>query len=322
MVTFQQELAERSYVQNYTNSGSVPTNWYEWSADGVTRLNASESEGEILYGFMRIDENYLPTYGIPLVAGKNFTSEMCARDLKMVEQILINETAAVRLGFASAQDAIGQRITDGREHEIIGVIKDYNHESLKEAILPAIFFPDNVGNYLSIRLTADQMQSKVSELERLYKQQFPGNPFEFFFANERYNQQYQSEQQYGLVFTAASGLAIFIACLGLFGLSAFAMQQRVKEIGIRKVLGASVSSIVSLVAKDFLILVMIANLFAWPLAWWATRHWLQDFAYTISISWWLFALAGALAILIAVFTISFQSIKAAMANPVDSLRNE
>ena len=322
MLTFQHELAQRSYVQDYTNSGSVPSNWYEWSTDGVTRLNVPESEGDVLFGFIRIDENYLSTYGIPLIAGTNFTSAMCARDLETVDQILINETAALTLGFASAQDAIGQRITDGQEHEIIGVVKDYNHESLQVAIIPVVFFPDNIGNYLSIRLTADQMQSKVGEIGQLYKQQFPGNPFEFFFADERYNQQYQSEQQYGQVFTAASGLAIFIACLGLFGLAAFSTQQRVKEIGIRKVLGASISSIIALVSKDFLLLVMIANLFAWPLAWWATRHWLQDFAYSIDVNWWFFALSGAIAILIALLTVSFQSIKAALANPVDSLRNE
>lgn len=322
MLTFQHELAQRSYVQDYTSSSSVPSAWYEWSNEGVTRLNAPENEGDILFGFIRIDENYLSTYDIPLAAGTSFTAAMCARDLETADQILINETAASTLGFTSAQDAIGQRITDGQEHEIIGVVKDYNHESLKVAILPTIFFPDNVGNFLSIRLTADQMSSKVSELEQLYKQQFPGNPFEFFFADERYHQQYQSEQQYGQVFTAASGLAIFIACLGLFGLAAFSTQQRVKEIGIRKVLGASVSSIVSLVSKDFLLLVAVANLFAWPLAWWATRRWLQDFAYSIDVNWWYFVLAGVIAILIALFTVSFQSIKAALANPVDSLRND
>ncbi|WKN41480.1 ABC transporter permease [Tunicatimonas pelagia] len=320
--SFQNELEQLSFVQNYTNSGSVPGMYYNFSTSGVTSLHPAPEDEKKVYDFLNIDHRYLDTYDITLIAGKNFTPQMCESPPDQVDQVMVNEKAALELGFASAQEAIGQKILYGREREIIGVVHDYNHQSLKKAITPMIFMPRNNGVFFTVRLTTDQLPAKVSELEQRFEEYFPGNPFEFFFADERYNQQYQAEQQYQQVFTAASGLAIFIACLGLFGLATFTAQQRVKEISIRKVLGASVSSIVRLVSKDFLWLIMIANLFAWPLAWWAARHWLQDFAYQAELGWWIFVLASGAALLIAIATISFQSIKAALANPVDSLRNE
>jgi putative ABC transport system permease protein len=166
------------------------------------------------------------------------------------------------------------------------------------------------------------MQSKMSELERLYKQSFPGNPFEYFFADEQYNRQYQTEHQYGEIFTTASLLAIFIACLGLFGLAAFTAEQRTKEIGVRKVMGASVSSIVGLLSTDFLKLVAIAFVIAVPLVWIAMSRWLEDFAYKTELSWWIFAGAGVLAGLIALITVGTQALKAAVMNPIKSLRTE
>ena len=236
--------------------------------------------------------------------------------------MLINERAAKELGFESARAAVGQKLKWGREMEVVGVVKNYHHQSLKETIEPIVFEPQTGGNYTTVKLSTDQMTANIAELERLFARHFPGNPFEYFFVDERYNQQYKAEQQYGLIFTIAAALAIFIACLGLFGLATYMTEQRTKEIGVRKVLGASVAGIVALLSKDFLKLVMIAILIATPVAWWAMTQWLKDFAYKIEIEWWVFALAGTLAIAIALLTVSFQSVKAALMNPVKSLRSE
>ncbi|MES1218967.1 MAG: FtsX-like permease family protein [Bacteroidota bacterium] len=178
--------------------------------------------------------------------------------------------------------------------------------------------------YLLFPLQTDinNLQQKISTLNGLYKQYFPGNPFEYFFADETFNKQYTSEQQLGSVFIASAIITIIIACLGLFGLAAFTAQQRTKEIGIRKVLGASVTNIAGLLSKDFVKLVFISICIASPIAWWVTNKWIMDFAYRAVIGWWIFALAGIIALLIAVVTVSFQAVKAAIANPVKSLRTE
>jgi putative ABC transport system permease protein len=166
------------------------------------------------------------------------------------------------------------------------------------------------------------MNDKVASLEKLFKASFPGNPFEYFFMDESYQKAYYNEQQYGNLFTIAALLAIFIACLGLFGLATFTVEARTKEIGVRKVLGASMSSIVTLLSKDFLLLVGIAILIASPLAAYLLHQWLQDFAYRIEIEWWVFAIGALVAVSIAFVTVGYQSIKAGLMNPVDSLRSE
>ena len=166
------------------------------------------------------------------------------------------------------------------------------------------------------------MPEKIASLNKLYKTYFTGNPFDYFFVDENFNKLYVSEQQYSHIFTTASLWAIFIACLGLFGLATFTVESRTKEIGIRKVLGASVASITALLSKDFLLLVLLAIFIASPIAYYFMDKWLQDFAYRISISWWVFAAAGGLAVLIAFLTVGFQSIKAALMNPVKALKSE
>ena len=318
---FRNEISHLPYVDAYCNSGSVPGGWYNFSADGITRLNPVPGDEKKTYAVTYSDDRFLKTYGISLAAGQNFTSEMCDKGTE-ANRVMINAKAAKSLGFASAQAAVGQKIKFGSELEIVGVISDYHHQSLQQAIEPLIIYPGYPNANYTVRLATDNVQAKIGELERLYKQLFPGNPFEYYFVDDRYQKQYQTEQQYGSIFSLASGLAVLIACLGLFGLVAYATEQRTKEIGVRKVLGASVSSIVTLLSKDFLKLVLVAIVIATPIGWWAMNRWLQDFAYKIDISWWMFALAGLLAIGIALLTVSFQSIKAALMNPVKSLRSE
>ena len=235
----------------------------------------------------------------------------------------MNERAIQQLGFTSPEQALQTKIKwDERYLEIIGVVKDYHHTGLQQAIDPIIFYPQNNSAYFTIRLTADRMPEKIAALDKLYKNYFTGNPFDYFFVDENFNKLYVSEQQYSRIFTTASLWAIFIACLGLFGLATFTVESRTKEIGIRKVLGASVVSITALLSKDFLLLVLIAIVIASPIAYYFMNKWLQDFAYRISISWWVFAVAGGLAVLIAFLTVGFQSIKAALNNPVKSLKAE
>lgn len=322
MTAFEHELDQRTYIKRYCTTGTVPGNYYNFSTNGITRSNPQPGDDKKLYSMGFIDHRFLATYGIKLAAGRNFTALEAETGWEKNTKLLVNETAARQLGFASGTDAVGKSINWGKPFEIVGIVKDYHHQSLQATIAPILFLPQNHGSWLTLQLTTDRVQANMAELERLYKTAYPGNPFEFFFVDENYNKQYQTEQQYGTIFIAASLLAIFIACLGLFGLATFMTEQRNKEIGIRKVLGASVGSIVASLSADFLKLVVIGFLIASPLAWYASQFWLQHFAYKTDLTWWLFAGAGLLAILIALGSIAFQSIKAALANPVTSLRSE
>ncbi|RIV17261.1 ABC transporter permease [Fibrisoma montanum] len=319
---FRQQVSQLSYINEYTSVGAVPGNNYNFTANGIARPNPRPGDDKKGYAMMIVDDRYLSTFGIKLAAGSNFTPTMCELAWEKSLKVMLNETAAKQLGFTSAQEAVGKLINWGQPYEVVGVMKDYHHQSLRQAIDPMIFLPRTENGNLTVRLTTDKIQAKIAELERLYKKSYPGNPFDYFFVDERYDKQYEAEKRYSSIFTTASCLAIFIACLGLFGLAMFTAEQRTKEIGVRKVLGASVASIVTLLSKDFLKLVCIAIVIATPIAAYATHQWLQNFAYKIDLEWWMFALAGILAASVAILTISFQSIKAALMNPVKSLRTE
>ena len=318
---FWDELSQQSFVKDYCTSGTVPSDGYNFVTSGFTQPNSKKGDELKAYSFAIIADRYLKTYGIGLVAGRNFTPEECAVKWNDNSKVLMNETAVKQLGFQNPEDILHTKIQwDERALDVIGVVKDYHHKSLQNAIDPVIFYPQNTSALFTLRLTADNMQDKMAFLEKLYKKCFSGNPFDFFFVDENYNKSYISEKQYYDMFSTAAIWAIFIACLGLFGLTTFTVESRVKEIGVRKVLGASVQSIVTLLSKDFLLLVFIAFLIASPLAWYAMHQWLQDFAYRINIGWWVFALAGCIAVVIALSTIFYQAVKAAIANPVKSLK--
>ena len=319
---FLNQLKAMSFVKQVSNTGSVPGNWYSWNAAGITGLNPQKDDDKKGYNILMTDENYLNTFNIQLLAGQNFTSAICAVEFNDINKIILNEKAAISLGFTDPKTAVGQKIKWGTDREVIGVVKDYHHLGLQKNIDPIVFLPRHNLSYFAIRLNTNEVQSHITTLENLYKKTFQGNTFEYFFADENYNKQYKSEIQYGTIFTVASSLAIFIACLGLFGLAMFSVEQKTKEIGIRKILGASVTNITTLLSKDFLKLVGIAFIIAVPLAWFGMNKWLQDFAYRIEISWWMFALAGLLAMSIALLTIGYQAVKIALANPVKSLRTE
>jgi putative ABC transport system permease protein len=265
------------------------------------------------------DYGFIPTYGIKMVAGRNFSKD---RPLD-TSNYVINETAAQELGWDSPRDAIGKELTyGGVQGKIIGVMKDFHFESLHQKIAPIVLVFDNFLSYLSIKIDGKNLPSAIDNIRTTWQAYLPQVPFDFTFLDERFNRLYESEQEQGSLFTIFSCLAIFIACLGLFGLSAFTVSQRYKEIGVRKVLGASVSGIVIELSKDFLKLVLIAVLISTPVAWFLMSRWLHDFAFRINLNWWVFVATGLMAFIVAFATISMNALRAASVNPVKSLRSE
>jgi len=227
-----------------------------------------------------------------------------------------------KYGWKTPEEGINKDYTyGGVKGKLIGVVKDFHFESLHQEIIPMIFFPDYYNN-LSVKIAGKNVQEGLSYLEKVWKEFLPKRPFDYQFLSENYSRLYEAEQKQSQLFTIFSGLAIFIACLGLFGLATFNTLQRVKEIGIRKVLGASVPSILTLLSKEIVILIVIANLIAWPLAWYFMGLWLDTFAYHIDMDILLYALASVTTIIIALATVSAQTIRAARTNPANTLRYE
>jgi putative ABC transport system permease protein len=320
---FWNDIAKQSFVSDYAGSGSVPGKWYNFRTGGFTQPGSLKGDEDKSYCFSIVGDRYFNAYGIKLVAGRNFTKAECALSWNDNSKVILNETSVANLGFKSAEEAIRTKIKwDERYLEVIGVIKDYNHTSVQNKIDPIIFYPQSSSAYLTIKLNTENLPQKIASIEKIYKKHFTGNPFEYTFIDENFNKAYATEQQYSSLFSAASIWAIFIACLGLFGLATYTVEARTKEIGIRKVLGASVPSIISLISADTLILVGIALLIASPIAYYFMQKWLADFPYRIEIQWWHFAISGLAATLVALLSISYQSIKAALMNPVKSLKTE
>jgi ABC-type antimicrobial peptide transport system permease subunit len=290
-----------------------------WGVNTTTSVNwDGKAPGEVFsFQIVNTDYDFLQTAGIQLKEGRLFSKEFATDSL----QYIINEEAARRMGM---KDPLGQRLNLGdRDGNIIGVVKDFHTYSLHSRIMPVIVILRPRGtNLVYVRTKAGQAQQAVASLQQLHKQYVPDYPFEFNFLDEGFDKMYRGDIIISKLATYFAFITIFISCLGLFGLAAYTAEKRVKEVGIRKVLGASVPHIVALLSMDFLKLVLVANVITWPLAWWAMSNWLENFEYRTSIEWWVPALAGVAALLIALLTVSYQSIKAAIANPVKSLRSE
>ena len=273
-----------------------------------------------------VDDSFLPTLGVKLLAGRTFSKEFAADTLT---RFVINEEAVKKFGFGSPQEALGKWLAfdwegQQRQFTIIGVVKNFHFKDLHEEIEPLAFryYPDAGFNYLVARAGGTNIKQALTGLEATWKKLNPNEPFEYSFLDQDFQKNYDREERQANMINYFTIVAIIISCLGLFGLATFTAEQRTKEIGIRKVLGASVYGVVSLLSKDFLRLVFIAVLIASPLAWWGMNKWLQNFAYQTSIGWQVFAITTFIAIVIAFATVSFQAIKAAVANPVKSLRTE
>ena len=240
------------------------------------------------------------------------------------QAMILNEEAIKLFGYTSPQQAIGRRFKQwGREGKIVGVMKDFHFRSLQEKIKPLSMRVElrNL-NLLSIKISAGNLKSTLAGIESKWKETIPNRPYSYFFLDEFFDRQYRAEQRFGKLFFNFAILAIAISCLGLLGLASYSTYQRTREIGIRKVLGASTPGIVNMLSIDFMKLVAISFVIATPVAWYFMYKWLQDFAYRIDIHWWVFAIAGILAMAVALATISFQAVKAALSNPVKSLRSE
>ncbi len=322
MNSFKEELKQLTFVKGATTSWNVPGG--EMGRSFNVRQADSATQNRFTVRHTGIDYDFLPTMGIEVIAGRNFTPTDHNPDFAKLHNIIINISAAKLLGFASPQAAVGKSIMRGdKKWDIIGVAADYHQKSLRYPLEPIMFFPAySTNSEISVKLTAKDIAGKVDLLKQKYSTFFPGNFFDYFFLDDHFNRQYRDERLFSKVFGIFAGFAIFVACLGLFGLAMFSTVQRTKEIGVRKVLGASVSNILVLISKDFVKLVLIASIIAFPIAWFSMNRWLEDFAYRIDIAWWVFGAAAVLALVIALLTVSFQALKAAMSNPVKSLRTE
>jgi putative ABC transport system permease protein len=316
---FKTELLKQPGIRSVAASSNVMGKEIYWTS-GTRRLDAPNETSVTLY-YMGIDYDFIPGYDLKLLAGRNFS-----KDFKTDEKgVLLNQKAVELLGYKNAKEAINGKLARGRRDtmNIVGVVADYHHQGLQKVIDPMIFllYPDIRGFY-SLKVKTADLQKTIANVSTTWDKYFPADPMEYFFLDETFDQQYKSDRLFGNVFGVFAFLAILIACFGLLGLSAYNVMQRTKEIGIRKVLGASVPNILVLLSTDFLKLIFISLFIAIPVGWYVMHSWLQDFAYRINIHWWVFIIAAVIAILIAVFTIGTQAIKAALTNPIKSLRTE
>jgi len=319
---FREEVLKMNGAQSATMTGFLPT--APWRTDyplfPVPTTDASKAASMQIWN---VDENYIPTLGMRMVQGRNFSRDF----LTDSTGIIINESAARLLGFRQSVNKDLYSLDnfpakDLTHLHIIGVVKDFNFNSLHEEVSPLAMRWRKENGSIAVRIATKNIPGLIAQIENKWRAMAPSQPFNYTFMDQDFNKTYRSEQQTGGLFITFATLAIFIACLGLLGLAMFTAEQRTREIGIRKVLGASVGGILGLLTKDFLKLVVLSILVASPLAWWMMSKWLQDFAYRTSISWTVFAMATGAALVTAVATISVQALKSAMANPVKSLRTE
>jgi len=319
ITAFKQELQQQSTIKNITVSTSIPGEPVGWNAGGIKLVGQDESKSK-QYRVIGVDYEYINTYGLKLIAGRAFSKDFGSDKYS----VIFNKKGVEQLGFTKPEDAIGKKIDFwGDQYTIEGVTENFHQQSLREAYEPLILrlIPD-VNGSISIKTSAANANQTINAVKVQWSKFFPGNTFEYFFLDDHFDQQYKADQRFGQVFTLFTSLAILVACLGLFGLASFTTLQRTKEIGIRKVLGASVTNILKLLFSEFAQLLFIAFVIAVPVAWFTTSNWLQSYAFRIDLHWTYFVLPFITIIAIALITVSFQSMKAAFANPVKSLRTE
>jgi len=319
MHALKESLNKQTTVKGVTVSTSIPGEAVGWNAGGI-KLVGTEESTQKQYRVIGMDYDYMKLYGIKLVAGRTFSREFGSDE----HSVLFNKKGFEQLGLNKPEDAIGKKIDFwGQQYTIVGVTDNFHQQSLRESIEPLIFrlIPD-IRGYISVKTTAANASHTIATVKGEWNKFFPGNTFEYFFLDDHFDHQYKADQKFGQVFGLFTSLAILVACLGLFGLASFTTIQRTKEIGIRKVLGASVIQILKLLYREFAFLLVIAFVLAVPIAWYVVSNWLQGYAFRINIGWLYFLLPFMTIVVIALLTVSFQSIKAAVANPVKSLRTE
>jgi putative ABC transport system permease protein len=320
---FYNEVLKSSAITNVGRSSRIPTGRLLDSMGGL-RVTDGDSlvQSQVGLKYVGVDDQFFDTYGVEVVAGRSFSKSIPADD---TTSFIINEAAAREIGWETNEEGIDTDFQyGGRRGKLVGIVKDFHFESLHQRVVPMVFVPAGWSgiNNIAVKISGDNLQDGIAHLEKTWREMLPASPFEYTFLDERYRELYEAEQKEGILFTVFSGLAIFIACLGLFGLATFNTMQRVKEIGIRKVLGASVPSILRLLSKEIIILILVANALAWPVAWFFMNKWLDSFAYHINMNILVYVLSAFAAIVLALVTVSAQTIKAAMTNPANTLRYE
>jgi putative ABC transport system permease protein len=326
--TFKTELKRTPNVVSVTSGYGLPGDQY--AGDGI-KIPTKDGEKEYSANVFVGDYDYVKTLGLRIIAGRDFSREMATDER---EAFIINETGVKELGYGTPEKAIGQTMSwdewvpadtlhPVKKGKVIGVVQDYHYKSLHEKLATTVIqlYPQ-VSFKVAVKLKTTDMKSTIAYITNVWNQFSPGYPLDYKFMDESYGAMYKSEEKLASLLWIFTMMAIFVGCMGLFGLAAFSAEQRTKEIGIRKVLGATMFNIMGLLSKRFVILILVASVIAFPVAWWAMNKWLQDFPYRITISWWMFAVAAVAALVIALITVSFQAIKAAFANPVKSLRTE
>jgi putative ABC transport system permease protein len=322
--TFKQEVLQFPEVVAGTKSGYLPVSSSSRSSQALFPDGKIENDKAVTTQLWTVDHDYIKTLGMQIISGRDFSKSFSTDSTAMV----INEAASRQFGFGD--NPVGKKITEivdldkkiTRDFTVIGVVKNFNYESLRQNIGALCLRLEPDPYVISFRVKTGNMENTISHIRNTWKKMAPNEPFNYTFLNEEFDQMYRAEQRAGKIFMSFAALAILIACLGLFGLVTFAAEQRRKEIGIRKVLGASVNNIINMLSADFLKLVMIASVIAFPIAWYFMNQWLMNFAYRVNISWWVFAIAAVVALLIALVTVCIQAVKAAVSNPVKSLRSE
>ncbi|MFI5159859.1 MAG: ABC transporter permease [Sphingobacteriales bacterium] len=317
---FKDQLKRDSRVVNATVSTDIPGNGNMNGTEVYAKEHKSdETKNEIHTNIYRVDANYISTLGIKLIEGRNVSPDFPGDS----SNVVINQSAQRELGWANT-DPIGKTIVRSgrREYTVVGMVADFNYSSVKDKVAPLMMLANHRHGNIILKIKTADVTGLLSDIKKQWNNYHAGSPFSYYFVDEQFASLYSAEQRTGSIFTSFAVVAIIIAGLGLFGLAAFMIKQRVKEIGIRKVLGASSGRITTMLSFEFLKLVMIAIVISFPITWFAMYKWLQDFAYHIDIQWWVFIIAGVMALVIAFITVSFQSVKAAIANPVKSLRSE
>jgi putative ABC transport system permease protein len=314
---FKTEALRITGVKSVSSSTNVPGDEIFW-AQGIRRLKGGPEN--IISGYtVGIDENYINAFSLKLAAGRSF-DKAHPNDRNCM---ILNRAMAEALDFDDPQKAIGEKVIQNDTFEIVGILENYHQMSLKEAMSPLVFrYSPTFSSFYALKLENSNSQDITASLEEIWKESFPGNPMDYFFLDQFFNRQYDGDKRFGEIFTLFTLLVIFIACLGLFGLASFMTMQRTKEIGIRKVLGSTSSSIVFLLSKGFIRLVLIGNFIAWPLAWWLMDIWLSSFPYRISISPLIFLFAGVFVVVIAFVSVGVQTLKAALVSPANTLKYE
>jgi putative ABC transport system permease protein len=315
-----QKILQTPGVESVCFSVNVPGVFIAFQAFNPS---AGDTQKETLRAFQMIaDYDFMNTYGLEIKWGRGFSKEF-ATDSE--EAIIINEKTAEILGWG--ENAVGKKLynvaENNRERTVIGVVNNFHLTSLKQEISPLVLELEPSGfRFVSVRLQQINVSATLASLENIFREVQPDREFSYYFIDDAFRQMYPEEEKLGQIYLTFGFLAVFVACLGLFGLSSFSVSQRTKEIGVRKVLGASIQEIIIMLSKEFAVLVLAANIIAWPLAYFILQGWLQNFVYRINVTWDIFFLSGILAVTIALLTISHQSIKAALSNPADSLRYE